>query len=63
MGLGPMQSTFLALLIWPFLHVIFSSRSHGGSKLGWLIVVTLFSLLGYAVFLIVTQKTASQNAS
>jgi uncharacterized membrane protein len=39
----------------PILWVLFSSRSRGAAKFGWFIVVLLFSWLGLAVFLIVTQ--------
>jgi hypothetical protein len=39
----------------PILWVLLSSRSHGGAKLGWFLVVLFFSWLGLAVFLIVTQ--------
>jgi hypothetical protein len=42
---------YLAPLIW----VLSSSRSRGGAKLGWFIVVLVFSWLGFAAFLIVTQ--------
>lgn len=40
----------------PLLWVVLSPRSRGGAKLGWFIVVLLFSWLGFAVFLIVTQS-------
>ena len=40
----------------PLLWVLLSSRSRGGSKFGWFVVVVCFSWLGLAVFLIVTQK-------
>jgi hypothetical protein len=42
--------------ILPLLFVLFSSRSHGGATFGWFIVTLLFSWLGFAIFLIVTQK-------
>jgi hypothetical protein len=36
--------------------VLFSSRSHGGATFGWFIITFIFSWLGFAIFLIVTQK-------
>ncbi len=39
----------------PVLWVIASDRSHGGAKIGWLLVVIFFSWLGLAAFLIFTQ--------
>jgi len=44
------------LYLSPPLYVIFSSRSRGGAKFGWLLVVVCFSWIGFAVFLIVTQS-------
>ena len=47
---------FVALFyLTPILWVLLSSRSRGGAKFGWFILVLLFSWLGFAVFLIVTQ--------
>lgn len=46
----------LILTIFPFLHVLFSGRSDGGAKLGWLIAVLCFSWIAWAIFLIVTQR-------
>jgi len=37
------------------IFVLFSKRTHGGAKFGWFIITSLFSWLGYAVFLIMTQ--------
>lgn len=49
---------FVALFyLTPILWVLLSSRSRGGAKFGWLIVVLLFSWLGFAVFLIATQAS------
>jgi hypothetical protein len=45
----------LFIYLTPILWVLFSSRSRGGAKLGWFLVVVFFSWLGLAVFLIVTQ--------
>ena len=42
--------------VFPSLFVLFSGRSHGGAKFGWFLVTLFFSWLGFAVFLIVTQK-------
>jgi hypothetical protein len=41
----------------PIIWVLVSSRSHGGAKFGWFIVVLFFSWLGLAVFLIITQSS------
>jgi hypothetical protein len=53
----PEAALFIALFVYlaPILWVLLSSRSHGGAKLGWFMVVLFFSWLGLAVFLIVTQ--------
>lgn len=40
----------------PLLWVIASDRSHGGAKLGWLLLVIFFSWVGLAAFLILTQS-------
>jgi hypothetical protein len=45
------------------LFVLFSSRSHGGAKFGWFIITLLFSWLGFAIFLIVTQKPQKGDAA
>jgi hypothetical protein len=47
--------TVLFIYLTPILWVLLSSRSRGGAKLGWFLVVVFFSWLGLAVFLIVTQ--------
>lgn len=48
----------IALLTWliPLVWVLFSNRSEGGATFGWCIIVLVFSWLGFAVFLIITQK-------
>jgi len=51
----------LAVLLAPIIWVLASSRSHGGAKFGWFIVVVLFSWLGLAAFLIVTQAPRNQR--
>ena len=51
----------LFIYLTPVLWVLLSSRSRGGAKLGWFLVVLFFSWLGLAVFLIVTQ--AQRNRS
>jgi uncharacterized membrane protein len=43
------------------LWVLLSSRSRGGAKFGWFMVVLFFSWLGLAVFLIVTQALRSRQ--
>jgi hypothetical protein len=47
----------------PILWVLFSSRSHGGAKLGWFLVAFFFSWLGLAVFLIVTQAARNRAST
>ena len=53
----------LLIMVLPLIHVILSSRSHGGAKLGWSLAVVFFPLLGYIIYLIVTQpaKKAEQS--
>jgi len=51
------QLLILLVLLIPPVHVIASSRSHGGAKFGWFLATLFFSWLAYIVFLIVTQKT------
>jgi Na+/melibiose symporter-like transporter len=43
--------------------VLFSGRSHGGAKFGWFLVTFLFAWLGFAIFLIVTQKPRERDAA
>ena len=43
--------------------VLFSGRSYGGAKFGWFIVTLLFAWLGYAIFLILTQKPREREAA
>lgn len=42
------------------LFVLFSSRSGGGAKFGWFLIALFFSWLGFAVFLILTQKSSQR---
>jgi hypothetical protein len=42
--------------------VLFSGRSHGGAKFGWFLVALLLAWLGFAIFLIVTQKPPERDA-
>ncbi|MCB5225570.1 PLDc N-terminal domain-containing protein [Alishewanella sp. 16-MA] len=42
-------------MVLPLIHVILSSRSHGGAKFGWSLAVVFFPILGYIIYLIVTQ--------
>ena len=60
--LGIILLIFLAVLLLPIVCVLFSSRSHGGAKFGWFLVVLFFSWLGFAVFLILTQKSRDAPA-
>ena len=50
----------LFIYLTPVIWVLLSGRSRGGSKFGWFIVTVLFSWLGLAVFLIVTQATSNR---
>ena len=47
----------------PIIWVQFSRRSRGGAKFGWFVVVLLFSWLGLALFLIVTQALRSRSST
>ena len=51
---------FILFLI-PLIHVIGSSRSQGGAKFGWALLMVFFSWLAYPFFLIVTQKEIDKN--
>ena len=53
----------LLIMVLPLIHVILSNRSHGGAKFGWSLAVVFFPLLGYIIYLIVTQpaKTVQQS--
>ena len=55
MGLSLWQIIIILALFIPPLHVLFSSRSYGGAKLGWVLITLFYSWLGYVDFLIVTQ--------
>jgi hypothetical protein len=50
----------LFIYLTPVIWVLLSGRSRGATKFGWLIVTVLFSWLGLAVFLIVTQATSNR---
>jgi hypothetical protein len=60
-GIGIWQ--LLLIMILPLVHVVVSSRSYGGAKFGWSLAVLFFPLLGYIIYLIVTQpaKKAQQS--
>ena len=45
------------------LWVLFSSRSAGGAKFGWFLIMLFFSWLGFAVFLIVTQRPKEKTTT
>ena len=45
------------------LFVLFTSRTKGGAKFGWFIITFLFSWLGFAIFLIFTQKPQEREAA
>lgn len=46
----------LVLWITSLAHVLFSGRTIGGAKMGWLILCFFMPLIGYAAFLIITQR-------
>ena len=50
------------LYIWPMLHVGLSRRVAGNTKLGWFVLMFLFSWLAYPFFLFMTrQNTKAGN--
>ncbi len=54
-GISIWQLLIIFFILFPLIHVLASSRSHGGAKFGWFAAVFLFSWLAYIAFLIVTQ--------
>lgn len=54
-SIGQLLIVPLIVVVLPLIHVIISSRSHGGAKFGWSLAVLFFPLLGYIIYLIVTQ--------
>ena len=47
---------FLSILyVFPTLHILASSRSHGGATLGWVLVNLFCPIIGWGIFLIVTE--------
>ena len=62
-----MDSEILGLLILliyltPIIWVLASGRSHGGAKFGWFLVTVVFSWLGLAAFLIITQASKDRRS-
>lgn len=55
-GISFWQLIIALLYLAPVFHVLFSKRSSGGAKVGWVILTLMFTWLAYGVFLIVTQK-------
>ena len=48
--------SFLFLIyVLPTLHILVSSRSRGGAKFGWILINLVFPILGWGVFLVITQ--------
>lgn len=47
---------FLGFCLVPVFLTGFSTRAKGAEKAGWLILILFTSWIGYAVFLIATQK-------
>ncbi|OMH38352.1 hypothetical protein BGP75_06775 [Motiliproteus sp. MSK22-1] len=60
-GISIWQLIILLIILLPIIHVILSSRSHGGAKFGWFLAVFIFSWLGYIVYLIVTQPAKDSS--
>lgn len=60
-GISQLVLILLFAFVLPAFHVLTSRRSHGGAKVGWLIAVLMFSVLAYAVFLVVTQHELDRN--
>lgn len=60
-GISLWQLIVILLLFVPLIHVLVSSRAHGGAKVGWLLAVLFFSWLAYIAFLIVTQKALDEK--
>ena len=48
----------VVIIFVPFIHILFSRRSPGGAKFGWLLAALFFPILSYSVFLICTQRVA-----
>ena len=61
MGISIWQSIIVIILLVPLIHVLVSSRSHGGAKFGWFMLVLFFSWLAYIAFLIITQNKVDQK--
>ena len=53
----------LLFFYWPVVHVLVSQRSSGGAKVGWTVITILLSYLGWAIFLIATQKNRATPPS
>jgi Na+/melibiose symporter-like transporter len=47
--------------LFPTLFVLFSGRTHGGAKFGWFLITVFFSWVGFAVFLIFTQRPKERH--
>lgn len=55
-SIGQLLIVPLIVVVLPLIHVIISRRSHGGAKFGWSLAILFFPLLGYIIYLIVTQS-------
>lgn len=51
-----MDMIILVIILFPIIHVLVSSRSHGGAKLGWFLAILFLSWVAYIPFLIFTQN-------
>jgi hypothetical protein len=56
-------AVLLVLLVYltPIIWVLVSGRSRGGAKFGWFLVTLVFSWLGLAAFLIITQASKDRQ--
>lgn len=64
MGFGGISIWHLLfIMVLPLIHVVVSSRSHCGAKFGWFLAVVFFPLLGYVIYLIVTQPAKKEQQS
>lgn len=50
-----MELLVIFVFVFPPLHVLISSRSHGGAKFAWFILALAFNWITWVIFMIVTQ--------
>lgn len=61
-SMGALDWAFLIFLSVPPLFIIWSKRVHGGKKVLWFVLTSLFSWLAYVVFLVVTRDSKPEQA-